>query len=153
MLGWRCGKLPRVSHSSFDAETIEVVDALDASTGVSMLIQEGLEGPRQTLVELKLQGVPRVEHDFTVKVELHTDAKCLTSRVDKLTQDPGMRKARKTDIADLRDSMQRGLVSSIKHITGVDNPCDALTKRASKTQKTMLRLLEVVRGCYVPIFS
>ena len=158
LCGWRCGKLTRVSHSSFDGETIESVDALDSAAGVSLFLDEAFRGPRPTLLERRealLEGVDLLEGrpEYSVQVEVHTDAKCLTTRVEALTLDQGMRKSRKTDIADLRDALERGLVESLRHIAGVWNPADALTKLGSRTKQTMQRLDEVVRGVYVPFFG
>ena len=157
VIAWRCGKLPRVSHSSFDGETIEAVDALDGTTGISLFIDEGLFGQRPTMLERKeaqLEGWDAMagRKDFNVQVLAHTDAKCLTSRVESVTLDQGMRKARKTDISDLKDSVERGLLEDLVHIAGPYNPVDALTKSASRTTKTMERLREVVRGHYEPVY-
>ena len=87
-----------------------------------------------------------------MQVVAHTDAKCLTSRIHSVTLDQGMRKARKTDISDLKDSIERGLLEDVVHIAGPHNPIDALTKHASRTAKSMPRLKELVQGTYEPVF-
>ena len=157
LLAWRCGKLPRVSHSSFDGETIECVDALDGSVGISLFLDEGLYGQRPTMLERKeaqLEGWDAMEGrpEYGVQIVAHTDAKCLTSRIHSVTLDQGMRKARKTDISDLKDRIERGLLEDVVHIAGPHNPLDALTKHASRTAKTMPRLKQLVQGHYEPIF-
>ena len=157
LLCWRCGKLKRVSHSSFDGELIECVDTLDSATGISLFFEEAFQGKRESRIQKRLDalesGVEPTEDAFLVQVECHTDAKCITSRVEAMTLDPGMRKARKTDLADLRDAIERGLILCLKHVTGVDNPAEALTKAGARTKRTMERLKEVVGGVYLPILG
>jgi len=116
-----------------------------------------LFGQRPTLLERKearLEGWDAMygRKDYGVQIECHTDAKCLTSRVNSLTLDQGMRKARKTDISDLKDGLERGLLDRIEHIAGPFNPIDALTKSSSRTARTMERLRDVVRGVYEPVY-
>jgi len=154
LLGWKLSKLPRVSHSSFDAETIIAADGVDGAIGVSLFIDEGLFGQKPTLLERReaqCEGWDAMagRKEFNVQILAQTDAKCLTTRVHALTLDQGMRKARKTDISDLKDGLELGVLEDVDHIAGVWNPADPLTKAASRTAQTMGRLREVVGGMYV----
>ena len=153
-IAWRSGTLKRVTHSSWDAETIAAVEALDAALMVAMMVEEGLSGVRGSVRDrleswLEEGQAPARE---TVKVEMHTDSKSLTTRVESMSM-TNLSKRRKADVADLRECVDRGELTLV-HIAGKQNPADCLTKHRSRTKFTSQRFVELVKtGWYEPIFT
>ncbi len=152
-VAWRSGKLRRVTHSSFDAEAIAAVEALDAALMVCMMLEEGQNGVRGSRKEILAGYMEKgyLEHDeVVVPVEMHTDSKSLVDRVTSMST-TSLSKRRKADVADLRECVDRGELQ-ILHIAGKQNPADCLTKHRSRTKQTTQRFVQLVReGWYEPI--
>jgi len=152
-IAWRSGKLRRVTHSSFDAETIAAIEALDAALMVAMLIEEGVNGVRESLrdrTERWLDGDVNAFKTTKTMIELHTDSKSLTSRIQSMSTS-SLTKRRKADIADLRECVDRGELQLL-HIAGKQNPADCLTKHRSRTKQTTTRFIELIKtGWYEPV--
>jgi hypothetical protein len=146
----------RVVHAPFDAETITCVDTVDEALSLNLLLDEFENGPVRSLWERKVEAVEGWVSDpvVSVPVEVHVDSEATCTRTQATKIDPNMTKRRKLDIADLRECRDLGLIRPLIHISGEWNPTNALTKRLSWNEKTMLRLLEICQtGWYEPMFG
>ena len=75
----RAGKIARVAHSSFDAETLVALDALDAGVALSLLIEEFMHGPMPSLVEQHLAKLEQYVDEpeamrEKIPIDLYTDS-------------------------------------------------------------------------------
>ena len=141
---WRSGKIPRVTHSSFDAETIEAVLGTDMATGVGELVSEALHGVRPGISErreLETEGTPWT--DVITESEVHTDSKCLVDRTANLGISSAIQPRRRRDIADMKECVDYGQLRPLVHIAGPTNPVDGLTKE--KTRHGVRQTLEIMR--------
>ena len=144
-----------------DGETLIAIETLDISLSISLLAEELIFGRRPNIFERKLQqilqgnawGRPR-DPLCKVPVVLHTDSKDLMSHCNRLTFDQGLKKRRKTDIADLQECMWLGVLAPLVKILGTKNPVDALTKPFADQSPEVDRLKELVqKGWYLPPFG
>ena len=143
-------RLKRTTHSSFDAETVNAIDALDVSLGVCELVSEWQHGVRPT---------PSFENSFqweagirpAVPLELHVDANDLVEAVEGLRMKPTFKRRRKLDIADIRELRAEGGLRRLLHVQGKGFHADPLTKPRKVTQQTTLILQTLLRtGVYRP---
>ena len=152
LVDWRSGKLVRVTHSSFDGETVAGVEAVDAGLCICMLVEEfqhGILPPMREKLMMKMEGC-ELERP-KVPVEMHTDANCLVKRVETLGMDSSMSKRRKQDVPDLKECRAKGDMLPLVKIQGQWNPVDPLTKVASRTEKTTRELRRLLAtGWYEP---
>jgi hypothetical protein len=164
-LFWRSGKCRRVTHSSFDAEVVAAVEALDTSLAIAMLLEEfqdGVRPSRRTRVEETVEnwyaGDQSEDHLFVeakqrtkIPVEMHTDSNSMVTKCKSVKLDAGMSKRRKCDIGDLKECLSVGDVSDLVFVAGPTNPADSLTKHRSRTTTTTRLLIDLVSsGWYKP---
>jgi hypothetical protein len=142
----------RVTHSSFDAECVSSISALDAGLAVAMLIEEGESGvrpSRRETMDATLEG----EHEerLKVQVEMHTDAKSLVDKVESPRLDAALNKRRKQDVSDMKECRAFGDLRRLVHIQGKWNPADPLTKNKNRTKQTSVELVRLLStGWYDP---
>ena len=150
----RAGRIHRVAHSPFDAETLIAVEGADAGLSVAMFVDEAERGPQPSMWDRKcaaLDGVDLGPRTCEVPLELHSDSMGMITKVRANRVDPNMCKRRRLDIADLKELVDMGLMRDPVHHVGVTNPIDALTKDRKHTTKTMPLLLKLLRtGWYKP---
>ena len=151
----RSGPLKRVTHSSFDAETVNVVETYDWCLAVALVVEEYLKGirpSRRGAVEMRARGEGyQLAAPPTVQVELHTDAMSLIDRTDSLKLDSGLSKRRKADVADLQEGQRHRELRPLGHLDGKMNPTDGLTKPAAQVKQGGLALLRILKdGVYEP---
>ena len=163
----KSGKCVRVTHSSFDGETVGAVQAVDSGLAVAMLVEEfefGVLRSRKQRLYDQLQGLsetrtktvcelhtPGKGHEET-KCELHVDAKCLVDRVASRRLDVKLAKRRKQDVSDLKECVELGELEPLVKVDGKYHCPDALTKGRARTKDTaglLVKLLE--QGIYFPI--
>ena len=160
---WRSGKCRRVTHSSFDAEVVAAVEALDTALAIAMLLEEFEDGVRPSRREHIEETMEEWyskdgEQDFVsekprskIVVEMHTDSNSMVSKVKSVKLDAGMSKRRKCDIGDLKECLSVGDVSDLVFVAGPTNPADSLTKHRSRTTTTTRLLIDLVSsGWYKP---
>ena len=93
---------------------------------------------------MELEGVAP-QREGGVPMELHTDSDDLVKRVKKLTFDAGLKKRRKTDIADVQECIDLGVLRHLVKIAGPGNPIDCYTKEMSFDTRPYQRLCELMR--------
>jgi len=151
----RSVKLKRVTHSSFDAETVNAIDTIDVALGVVELIHEWQNGVCPGRVEVMqnwLQTHEWPEEKDPVPIEMHTDCRDLVDNVESLSMKTTLTKRRRIDVADLKEMRMRGQLRRLLHLSGKHIPTDALTKQKVFTKQTMVRLVELFKtGYYEPI--
>lgn len=149
-------KLKRTTHSSFDAETVNAIDATDVSLGVVELVNEWQYGMRMGKAAAlrhwqEGQKWPEEELMRETPLETHTDADDLVAVVEQLRVKAGMSRRRRLDVADLREMRQRGEMRRLLHVSGQRIHADALTKPRGQTKMTTQRLIDLLRsGWYEP---
>lgn len=152
---FKSSKCRRVTHSSFDGETISAVDGAEAGMAVALLVEEYESGVLPSLRERQLaaiDGVGLVRE--RVDVELYTDSKSLVSKVENVRMDPKLTKRRKQDVADLKEALAvRDLRRLVFH-RGEWIVADPLTKpraRATQTSGELVKLLST--GWWEPVLG
>ena len=144
----RSGKLARVTHNSFDAESIIGVEGLDAGMAVAKLVEEFKYGPTPTMRDRAMASLPPRPR---VKVELQTDSNSLVTHVASIRMDPRLAKRRRQDVADVKEAIALGDIYPLVFIRGLWNIMDPLTKCRSRTKLTMQELIKVLTtGWYAP---
>jgi hypothetical protein len=151
----RSGHIRRVGRSSFDIETLEAVSTMDTLLTLALLWEESVTGPRPSLLERKLTqidtGMGGEEPAPLVIAEIHCDGEGTCKKTANLRIDPSMSKARKLDIADIKDCIAAKRLKPLVHISGKKNPSNPLTKKLSPHEYTSVRLRELLRtGWYEP---
>ena len=136
--------LSRVTHSSFDAETVAAIETLDLALSVQAVVDELVNGikPKRSL-RLEQNATTWVAAPQT-KVRLYSDSKSLCDRVASQQLEAGMSKRRKQDIADLQEAAREGEMDLPVHLEGKKNPVDAGTKPARCTEVTQNLLKELL---------
>ena len=120
-------RIKRVCHCSFDAECLEIVEAVDSALLCVLLFQELQTGPKPSLWErrvLALDDQGWLDIPWTVK--LYTDSQSTIDRTANF-KDPPTSKRRRVDIADLRQC-QEGELLKLGFVDGLVNPMDVGTK-------------------------
>ena len=149
---WKTGKLKRVMKSSFDGETLAVIDGNDESHAIAGIVGEFEQGIKPTVSErldLAQEGTPWISRRPVI--DTHTDSNSLVQRVESAVLDPAMTKKRREDISDIKECVALEENNAPFHINGIQNPSDALTKKSSRGA-SMMRLLGLFKtGYYTPI--
>ena len=131
--------IARVTHSSFDSETLVSVSAIDLLSNVREVggeIDFGLCPPRlspeRPLWSGKLWGI-----------ELHSDSMSMC-KVVRLGVGASLNRRRQRDVEDLRQFvLEDG--AALLHIDGPTNPADVGTKPAARTEKSAVVLARMLR--------
>ena len=149
LLSWRTCGLARVSHSSFDFESISAVSSLDLLGNVREVVGEVTISLCPPLRANK--GADRQKwRDQLPSCELHSDSMGLVKAV-RLGVSGAMSSRRRRDILDLRDSMSHGDIDVFMHVDGPTNFADVGTKTISRTQKAFEVLKDLIhKGVYIP---
>ena len=125
----RSHRIRRVCHSSYDAEMLEIVDAVDHALLISMLFEEFRKGPRPSLYERRLlagDGFAYVDDPTTIK--LYTDSESSITKIASEKDSDGSTRRRRIDIADMRECIAYSVLLPLGFIAGECNPVDILTK-------------------------
>jgi hypothetical protein len=151
----RAGKLGRVTHSSFDGESVNAIEAVDVALAVQYLIAEyenGVQVSRDKRLEMLIHGETDPDANRRVlPIQLDTDSKSLVDRVESAKLDAQMSKRRKADVADLQELRWLNLLKRLRHVSGKSIPADCLTKPKTITKDTMARLVKILKeGFYEP---
>jgi len=151
----RSSKARRVTHDSFDVETVSAVDGVDAGLCVAGMVEEFYSGPLPDLKSRIMHrlsqepGVPRAH----VPCILDTDCNSLVVNVNAPKVVRKLSKRRAIDVSDLRECVRLGELQ-VRAIEGVTNPMDACTKALSKTVRTRGILVELLStGVYTPVLQ
>ena len=147
-------KAPRVTHTSFDAETVVGIQGLDIGLASAMLVEEFFNGVRVSVrerIERELDG--ERFSAWRCPLSLHSDSNSLVTKVMATSIEPALSKRRKQDVGDLQECLAVGDLREFLHINGKMNATDALTKCSSKCQHTIERLIELVAGWYKPVLG
>ena len=152
----RAGKLGRVTHSSFDGESVNAIEAVDVALAVQYLIAEyenGVQVSRDKRLEMLIHGETDPDANRRVlPIQLDTDSKSLVDRVESAKLDSQMSKRRKADVADLQELRWLNLLKRLRHVAGKSIPADCLTKPKVITKETMHRLVTILKtGLYEPV--
>ena len=131
--------IARVTHSSFDSETLVAVSAIDLLSNIREVggeIDFGLCPPRlspeRPLWSGKLWGI-----------ELHSDSMSMC-KVVRLGVGASLNRRRQRDVEDLRQFvLEDG--AALLHIDGPTNPADVGTKPAARTEKSAVVLAKLLR--------
>ena len=149
LVSWQSCGLGRVSHSSFDFESICAISSLDLIVNLRELVGEILVGPCPRLL-LNSGKDRRAWKERLPTAELHSDSMGLVKAV-RLGTNPQLSQRRRRDILDLRDCMFHGEVAVFMHVDGPTNPTDVGTKPNAKTQVAAVELEHLIyRGKYAP---
>jgi len=151
---WTSQRAKRVTHNSFDSETVVCIYGLDLGLACAMLVEEFFGGVRMSVRE-------RIEHELDGKgfvkwrcpLSLHSDSNSLVTKVMATSIEPALSKRRKQDVGDLQECLALGDLRELRHISGKMNATDALTKCSSKCQHTIERLFELMSGFYTPVLG
>ena len=129
VLTWRSAKVRKVTTSTFAAETIQAVAALDAAAEMRNMLRESVRGQ---------DGKGQAEED----IELHakTDCKNLVDHVHSLRLFPRERRLR-AEVAVIREFLQKGELTSLQHIPSHVNVADALTKTMPSLKGAVLKAM------------
>jgi hypothetical protein len=161
---WKSTKCVRVTHSSFDGETVAAVQAVDAGLAVALLVEEfehGVLRSRKQRMYDQLQGrsVTRAKvqvemctpgKKLDTQCELYGDAQSLIDKVHSRRLDVKLAKRRKQDVSDLKECVELEELKRLKKVDGKRNCVDALTKGRARTKVTMECLVDVLStGRYV----
>ena len=80
-----------------------------------------------------------------------TDANSICTRAKRITMDAGLRKNRKSDVAEIKEYIDDG--ATIIHIDGPCNPLDVLTKSCPSKRATEAWHEWSSTGCWVPVLG
>ena len=147
LLSWSSVGVARVTHSSFDSETIVAVSSLDMTNNHRELLGEVLIGvcpPRRNREERRrwMDNLPLCE--------LHSDSMSLVKAV-RLGVNNKLAMRRSRDVSDIREAISLGDYSALLHIAGPSNFSDVGTKPPSRTVKSQALLEQLVYyGLYKP---
>ena len=150
----RSGRAKRVTHDSFDIETITGVEAVDAGLACAALVEEFLAGPMPSMKTRALVGWLQSEEGLQrpkVPLRVYTDCNSLTVNVRAPKTVRKLSRRRAVDVADLRECVSLGDIELLESINGPTNPTDCLTKVLAKTHQTRVTLREIfATGHYAP---
>ena len=143
----RSARARRVTHDSFDVETVTAVDGVDAGLCIAGLVEEFYSRP---LPDLKTRIMQRLQTCDTemwqrlhVPVVVDTDCLSLVANVKAPKVVRRLSKRRAIDVSDLRECVRFGELQ-VRAIEGITNPLDAATKAMGKTIQTRKILVEVL---------
>lgn len=143
----RSHRIRRVSHSSFDAECLEIVECLDHSVLAALLVEEIRRGPKPSLYERRLQALDgRVYIDQPCDVVIYTDSNSTITKVYSQKDAHEVSKRRRIDIADIKDALEFNTLTALKFLAGDVNPTDAGTKKLSPSDNKYRSLLRLTYG-------
>jgi len=111
-----------------------------------MLVEEFEYGVRPSLWDLKEHNLQMPS--LRIPLEGHTDADDLVKASRSLVFAKGIGKRRKTDVCDIQELQDLGLLRELVKIDGTTNPANAGTKKLSFEEQTMHRLRDVASGHY-----
>ena len=130
--------IARVTHSSFDSESLVAVSAIDVVGNVRDVGGEIVMGPCPPLRDPERPlWVGRLWG-----IEMHSDSMSLC-KVIRLGIGASLSRRRQRDVEDLRQFVTLDGAAFI-HIDGPTNPTDVGTKPASRTDKAMRILSKIV---------
>jgi len=151
----RSGKLKRVTHASFDAETVNAIESVDVALGVVELIREwqvSVRPGRAASMHAWLDTNEWPDEHGYVDMELHTDCRDLVDNVEAEVVTKQLTKRRRIDVADLRELRKLGQLRRLLHVDGDYIHPDPLTKYRTLAKRTMGRLVDLLRTShYDPI--
>ena len=146
----KSGKLRRVASGSFAAECIAAHSCLGSILKVRGVVEEFLRGIKQTYGERMWceQCAPDEVEELVpvepIKLEVLTDSNGLVTNCHGEFNRANIEGRRAEDLTDFRECIQYDSLT-LRHIDGVTNPADALTKshnRCTKTKTILRNLLE-----------
>ena len=140
-------KITKVTHASFDSESINNVDALDLGININELSTETQFGvcPKRSEKEERKKWM-----SLRTPLEIHSDALSFIKLV-RIGMSQTLTRRRARDIDDARQALEDGDVSLFMHIRGLTNPADIGTKRAAQAKDSKIRLRTILHeGYYVP---
>jgi hypothetical protein len=148
-------KCKRVTHNSFDGETIAAIDAVEAGMAVALLVEEYNNGVLPSLRERQIaEADGRELVRVRTPVELYTDSNSLVTKVKNVRMDPKLTKRRKQDVADLKEALGVGDLSRLIHHRGEWIVADPLTKPRARSGQTSEELIRMVsRGWFAPVLG
>ena len=117
-------------------------------------LNEALHGrkpSRKQLRDLQYNNEVPEERVESVKLSIYTDANSICTRTAKITMDPGLRKSRKTDIAEIKEYLDEG--ATIAHLHGPENPLDCLTKSHPSKRAAEAWYKWSSEGVWFPVFG
>ena len=139
-------RVQRVTHSSFDSESINAVTQEDLAININETSTEFLHGVcpgrRQREARQKWMSARTAN-------ELHTDAMSLV-KLMKVDSTSVLTRRRARDIADLRECIQEEDLTAVLHIAGPTNPADCGTKARDRSKDSIIHLKKVLQGNYSP---
>ena len=141
----KSSKAKRVTHSSFDIETITAVAALDAGLFTKFLIEEWYNGVRASRGAMLRGELKQTKKKEKVTCGMYTDCNSLVTHLESHKAPKGMSKRRVYDLADMRQALDEKDLDYIQHIEGKLNPMDCLTKRRCRCLQTQAILQSVLR--------
>jgi len=149
---YKSSKVRRKGVSSFDVETLVLVDLADIAYVIGLLLEELLWGKRPTLAQRRLMQLDGVEvEERHAPIILDTDAKDCVDRVYSLQRSLDISKRRRMDIDDLQDLLQHKDLQLIRHIHGPTNPMNFGTKKRSRTCADGVKFMSLFYdGLYIP---
>ena len=140
-------KITKVTHASFDSESINNVDALDLGININESSTETQFGvcPKRSEKDERKKWM-----SLRTPLEIHSDALSFIKLV-RIGMSQTLTRRRARDIDDARQALEDGDVSLFMHIRGVTNPADIGTKRAAKAKESKDRLRKILHeGFYKP---
>ena len=142
---WKSGKIRRVASSSFDAETLENLETIDAGLTIGMILEETRRGPRPSMVLRKwlAQEESGWKH-IPTQVHLLTDSNGFVTKVRNVKDDIQISRRRKVDIADVKELVAMDYLCPPMHVPGDLNPLDILTKDVSEATERYQAFLDMV---------
>ena len=150
LLSYSSNGLARISHASFDFESIAAIAGIDVTVNVRELVAE-------VFVPIPPRFAARAQRESWLlsapPAELHSDSMSLVKAV-RLGVTTGLVRRRQRDVLDLRDVLSRGDLAVMLHINGSTNPADCGTKVIEKASRALEALLTLVhKGIYRPVLS
>ena len=147
------GRIRRQASSSFDAECLQIIDAVDVSLSAGLFLEEARRGPKPNLWTRKLLALEnKIYVDEPTVVRIHTDSNSMVQKTEKLKTDPSdTSRRRRMDIADFRECATLGIVKPLKFVTGTSNLTDILTKEKSPSSFVFRKFCRAIYwGMYDP---
>lgn len=153
----KTGRLTRVTHGSFAAETVNIVEMNDLALLVSGMLEEMRYGVRPTWHD-RVSRVLSGEQDLLrlpMTLDVSTDCDDLVKRLESIKLWSGREKSLIPQIAETRELIRQKRIRLPLHVDGDYNELDALTRRRdAKVKKTMSRLRSLVEhGYYEPVLK